>query len=80
MLSRVRDAVACSDGEGRGGSGFSMFHHSKHFGASPPSPREHFEYPNGNPILYAKYARRKYGRSAQSGRTMIPFWSSPRPR
>src|SRR5271163_4799974 len=57
-----------------------MFHHSGHLGAWPPSPREHFEYPNGSPILNAKYERKKYGRSAQSGRTIIPIWSSRRPR
>src|SRR6516162_671706 len=57
-----------------------MFHHSWHFGASPPPPRVHFEYPNGSPILNEKYARRKYGRSAQSGRIIIPIWSSPSPK
>src|SRR5262252_1719150 len=57
-----------------------MFHHAWHFGGSPPPPREHFEYPNGSPILNAKYARKKYGRSAQSGRMMSPSWSSRRPR
>src|SRR5215467_1557225 len=57
-----------------------MFHHAWHFGGSPPPPREHFEYPNGSPILNAKYARKKYGRSAQSGRMMSPIESSPRPR
>src|SRR5204862_5832292 len=57
-----------------------MFHHSGHFGASPPAPRVHFASPNGSPILNAKYARRKYGRSAQSGRMMSPIWSSRRPR
>ena len=56
---------------GRGGTSlleFWMFHHSAHRGGLPPPPRVHFEYPNGNPILNAKYARKKYGRSAQSGR------------
>src|SRR5262245_230603 len=57
-----------------------MFHHAKHFGGWPLTPREHFEYPNGSPILNAKYARKKYGRSAQSGRMMSPIWSSPRPK
>src|SRR5882672_11217608 len=57
-----------------------MFHHSWHFGGSPLPPREHFEYPNGSPILNAKYARKKYGRSAQSGRMMSPISSSPRPK
>src|ERR1700730_16968109 len=57
-----------------------MLNHWGHSGASPPPPREHFEYPNGSPILYAKYARRKYGRSAQSGRMTSPIWSSPRPK
>src|ERR1700680_4262265 len=57
-----------------------MLNHWGHFGGSPPLPREHFEYPNGNPILNAKYARKKYGRSAQSGRMMSPIWSSPRPK
>src|SRR5215510_13895041 len=51
-----------------------------HFGALPPPPREHFEYPNGSPILNAKYARKKYGRSAQSGRRTIFISSSPSPR
>src|SRR5262252_5419179 len=57
-----------------------MFHHAWHLGGSPPPPREHFEYPNGSPILNAKYARRKYGRSAQSGRMTSPIESSPRPK
>src|SRR5436853_2741555 len=57
-----------------------MFHHSGHRGALPPPPRVHFEYPNGSPILNAKYARKKYGRSAQSGRRTIFISSSPRPR
>src|SRR5215471_6022686 len=57
-----------------------MFHHAWHLGGSPPLPREHFEYPNGSPILNAKYARRKYGRSAQSGRMTSPIESSPRPK
>src|SRR5713101_2811848 len=57
-----------------------MFHHALHFGGSPPPPRGHFEDPNGRPILNAKYARKKYGRSAQSGRMMSPIWSSRRPR
>src|SRR5215469_14099489 len=57
-----------------------MFHHAWHFGGSPAPPREHFEYPNGRPILNAKYARKKYGRSAQSGRMTSPIASSPRPR
>src|ERR1700730_14034879 len=57
-----------------------MLNHWGHSGASPPPPREHFEYPNGSPILYAKYARKKYGRSAQSGRMISPIWSSPRPK
>src|SRR5271169_4338941 len=57
-----------------------MFHHCGHFGGSPPPPRVHFEYPNGSPILNAKYARKKYGRSAQSGRKMSPISSSPRPK
>src|SRR5215831_14240062 len=57
-----------------------MFHHAWHLGGSPPPPREHFEYPNGSPILNAKYARKKYGRSAQSGRMTSPIASSPRPR
>src|ERR1700687_500379 len=56
-----------------------MLNHWGHFGGSP-SPREHFEYPNGSPILNAKYARKKYGRSAQSGRMMSPIWSSRRPK
>src|SRR5262249_11440865 len=54
--------------------------HPKHFGGLPPPPREHFEYPNGSPILNAKYARKKYGRSAQSGRRTIFISSSPSPR
>src|SRR5215475_6496644 len=57
-----------------------MFHHTGHFGGSPPPPREHFAYPNGSPILNAKYARKKYGRSAQSGRMTSPIESSPSPR
>src|SRR6266849_3727705 len=57
-----------------------MFHHAWHFGGSPPPPREHFEYPNGSPILNAKYARKKYGRSAQSGRMTSPIESSLRPK
>src|SRR5882724_1429063 len=57
-----------------------MFHHCGHFGGSPPPPRVHFEYPKGSPILNAKYARKKYGRSAQSGRMMSPFSSSRRPK
>src|SRR6266851_8461739 len=57
-----------------------MFHHAWHLGGSPPPPRVHFEYPNGSPILNAKYARKKYGRSAQSGRMMSPNSSSRRPR
>src|SRR5712692_9816520 len=57
-----------------------MFHHAWHLGGSPPPPREHFEYPNGSPILNAKYARKKYGKSAQSGRRIIPIESSPRPK
>ena len=36
-----------------------MFHHAGHCGGLPPPPREHFEYPNGSPILKAKYARKK---------------------
>src|SRR5439155_16733171 len=71
------DAIAGSGGGG-GGSSFSMFHHSGHRGALPPPPRVHFEYPNGSPILNAKYARMKYGRSAQSGRRIIFIASSPR--
>ena len=55
-----------------------MFHHSGHRGGLPPPPRVHFEYPNGSPILNAKYARMKYGRSAQSGRRIIFIASSPR--
>src|SRR5207253_6673541 len=65
---------------GGGGSSFWMFHHSGHRGGLPPPPRVHFEYPNGSPILNAKYARRKYGRSAQSGRSIIFIASSPRPK
>src|SRR5215470_11748457 len=57
-----------------------MFHHSGHFGGWPPPPRVHFEYPNGSPILNAKYPRKKNGRSAQSGRMTSPIWSSPRPK
>src|SRR5215467_14468870 len=57
-----------------------MFHHAEHFGGSPPPPRVHFAYPNGSPILNAKYARKKYGRSAQSGWRMNPIWSSRRPK
>src|SRR6266852_4091753 len=57
-----------------------MFHHTGHFGGWPPPPRVHFAYPNGSPILNAKYARKKYGRSAQSGRMTSPIWSSPRPK
>src|ERR1700681_730303 len=57
-----------------------MLNHWGHFGGSPPPPREHFEYPNGSPILNAKYARKKYGRSAQSGRRIIPIESSRRPK
>src|SRR5712691_723827 len=57
-----------------------MFHHAWHFGGSPPPPRVHFAYPNGSPILKAKYARKKYGRSAQSGRRIIPMESSRRPK
>src|SRR6202521_944832 len=57
-----------------------MFHHAWHFGGSPPLPRVHFAYPNGSPILNAKYARKKYGRSAQSGGMMSPNSSSRRPR
>src|ERR1700688_833196 len=57
-----------------------MLNHWGHFGGSPPPPREHFEYPHGSPILNAKYARKKYGRSAQSGRRMSPISSSPRPQ
>src|SRR3990170_1344726 len=57
-----------------------MFHHWGRFGGWPPPPREHFEYPNGSPILKAKYVRKKYGRSAQSGRMMSPFSSSRRPK
>ncbi len=53
-----------------------MLNHWGHFGGSPPPPREHFEYPNGSPILNAKYARKKYGKSAQSGRRIIPIESS----
>jgi hypothetical protein len=62
------------------GSSFAMFHHLVHLGGAPPPPRVHFAYPNGSPILNAKYARRKYGRSAQSGRMTAFFWSSRRPR
>src|SRR6202049_1259596 len=57
-----------------------MLNHWGHFGGSPPLPREHFEYPNGSPILNAKYARKKYGRSAQSGRMMSRIESSRRPK
>src|SRR3984893_9780348 len=57
-----------------------MLNHWGHFGGSPPPPRVHFEYPNGSPILNAKYARKKYGRSAQSGRMTSPIWSSRRPK
>src|SRR5216684_4149738 len=57
-----------------------MFHHSWHFGGWPPPPRVHFECPNGSPSLNAKYARKKYGRSAQSGRMTSPIESSPRPK
>src|SRR6478672_1532259 len=57
-----------------------MFHHCGHFGGSPPPPRVHFEYPNGSPSLNAKYARKKYGRSAQSGLITSPFSSSRRPK
>src|ERR1700720_4431002 len=57
-----------------------MFHHAWHIGASPPPPRVHLEYPNGSPILNAKYARKKYGRSAQSGRMKSPMSSSRRPK
>src|SRR5437667_7814831 len=57
-----------------------MLHHAWHFGGLPPPPREQFEYPNGSPILNAKYARKKYGRSAQSGRMTSFIWSSPRPK
>src|SRR5262245_19473685 len=69
-----------SSGGGLRGSSFWMFHHTGHRGGSPPPPRVHFVYPYGRPILNAKYARRKYGRSAQSGRTISPIWSSRRPR
>ena len=54
----VADATFCSGGIGRG-SGFWMLHHEGHRGGWPPVPRVHFEYPNGSPILNAKYARRK---------------------
>src|ERR1700674_3549670 len=57
-----------------------MLNHCGHCGGLPPPPRVHFEYPNGSPILNAKYARKKYGRSAQSGRMMSPIESSRRPR
>jgi hypothetical protein len=36
-----------------------MLAHPKHFGGFPAPPREHFENPNGSPILNAKYARKK---------------------
>ena len=74
------DAVFCSGGAGAAAPRFWMFHHCGHFGGSPPPPRVHFEYPNGRPILNAKYARKKYGRSAQSGRMIIPISSSRRPK
>ena len=48
-------------------------------GAVPFSPREHRDQPNGRPSLNAKYARRKYGRSAQSGRMTMPCSSSAAP-
>src|SRR5258708_16200043 len=57
-----------------------MLNHCGQYGGLPPPPREHFENPNGSPILKAKYARKKYGRSAQSGRRTIPMESSPRPK
>src|SRR5262249_44164070 len=57
-----------------------MLNHCGQYGGLPPPPREHFENPNGSPILNAKYARRKYGRSAQSGRRTIFISSSPRPK
>src|ERR1700722_3566578 len=74
------DAILGSAGAERARAHFCMLNHSWPGGALPPPPREHFEYPNGSPILNAKYARRKYGRSAQSGRTTSPNWSSRRPR
>ena len=57
-----------------------MLNHWGHCGGLPPPPREHFENPNGSPILNAKYARKKYGRSAQSGRMTSFISSSPRPK
>ena len=36
--------------------------------------------PLGSDVYHAKYARKKYGRSAQSGRMMSPIESSLRPR
>src|SRR5260370_1157153 len=57
-----------------------MLNHCGQYGGLPPPPREHFENPNGSPILNAKYARKKYGRSAQSGRRTSFISSSPRPK
>src|SRR3974377_970321 len=57
-----------------------MFHHAWHFGGWPPPPREHFEYPNGSPLLNAKNPRQKYGRAGEAGRMMTPIWSSRRPK
>src|SRR3984957_20035427 len=74
------DAILGSAGAERARAHFCMLNHSWPGGALPPPPREHFEYPNGSPILNAKYARKKYGRSAQSGRMMSPIWSSRRLR
>src|SRR5215831_8085932 len=67
---------ADASGGARGGSGLAMLNHAGQCGPRPPPPREHFEYPNGSPILNAKYARKKYGVSAQSGRRTIFIWSS----
>ena len=54
--------AAFGTGGGGGGlasSAFCKLNHCGQVGALPPPPREHFEYPNGRPILNAKYARRK---------------------
>jgi len=52
-------------------------------GARLELPRLHVRNPKGKPSFQAKYARKKYGRSAQSGvarSALGPASSSPRPR
>ena len=62
------------------GNGSLLVAKSPHEGGTPFSPREHRDQPKGSPSLKAKYARRKYGRSAQSGRTTTFCSSSAAPR